>query len=127
MKILRPILTMLLLVPQSVLAIGLDCRPQMYCSDTSCAATDPDDTDGGTYVRDAMGAAPEVYTGEGQWAAAERVAKNGTWTYTGTNTQNAAVMVSVRRQGGVFIYTLLDGDMGKRTWVMTGICGNVDE
>ncbi len=124
---MRLALALVLIAPHSVLAAGLDCRPQIFCSDTSCAATDPDDTEGGTYVRDALGATPEVYVGEGLWVTAQRVEKDGTFTFTGTNSQNAAVMVSVRRQGGAFIYSLLDGDMGKRTWIMTGTCRNTEE
>ncbi len=100
----------------------LACPTQIFCSDQECFAANPANEEGATYVRDPLGAAPELYLGEGTWVPASRSEGQGSLVWTATSPEGDAVLLGVRREGGDYILTRRDPGAQGRVWIATGRC-----
>lgn len=116
----RALPLLLLAVPAQ--AGDLKCPTEMFCSDDRCFAADPTDDEGAHYVRDADGAVPELYLGDGVWVSAARSQEQGTAVFTATSPQGEAVFLGLRQKGGAYILTRREPGARGRVWTATGRC-----
>jgi hypothetical protein len=121
---MRAILAPALLFAAGPTLADLACPMQLYCSDQECFAANPTDEEGATYVRDPLGAAPELYLGDGIWVAASRADGRGALTWTATSPTGEAVSLGLRREGGDYILTRRE-PAGGRVWTATGRCTDI--
>ena len=103
------------------------CPTQLFCSDQACFAANPADDESAHYVRDPLGAAPELYLGDGIWVAATRAEGQGSLIWTATSPTGEAVFLGVRREGGDYIMTRREPGAQGRVWTATGRCTDTAE
>lgn len=101
----------------------LKCPTDMFCSDARCFAAAGDD-EGASYVRNADGAAPELYLGDGIWVPATRTQENGTAVFAATSPQGEQVFLGLRQKGGAYVLTRREPGPQGRVWTATGRCND---
>lgn len=119
----RPALFLLaMLAAPAAGAADLVCRPEIRCAGEACRATDPADDEAATYIRNPMGAAPELYLGEGRWLRAARSARDGALVWTAAAGPGEAVVLGVAREGGAVVLTRVGPGAAGGVYVWSGRC-----
>ncbi len=115
-------LPLLALFAAPAAAGGLKCPTEMFCSGNRCFDADPSNDETAQYVRNADGAAPELYLGDGVWVPARRTKEQGTVVFSATSPQGDAVFLGLRSKGGAYILTRREPGAQGRVWTATGRC-----